>query len=91
MDLAQKQDQRITHALTEWANRNGLSLTHEATRQLKELIHNQVDIHRSEALSLAHEALPGRSVFATREFKEHQARGNTLANFIRGSGRKDVY
>lgn len=58
MDLQQKQDQRIVTALKAWADRNGLSLTHEATRQLKELVHTQVDIHRSEALSLAHESMP---------------------------------
>lgn len=61
MDRAQRQNDRVNTAINEWAKRNGISLTHEATHQLKEMIHAQVDIHRSEALSLMREALPSFS------------------------------
>ena len=58
MDIAARQESRIEKALQVWADTHGVKLSPNAVKDLAALVHTQVDIHRSEALSLAHEAMP---------------------------------
>lgn len=59
-----------------------LDLTAE---QKTSLIHECFDAAKTapNENGLVNNRMPGRSIFDSDEFKEHQARGNTLANFVR--------
>lgn len=56
MNARKCEESRIANEIDGWQRRHGVTLTHEAKRQLLEIVGNRVDAEKAKSLSLSQES-----------------------------------